>query len=100
MTRRVAAEIGHAVKPCGEATSRPRAKETLKAMTPEEYWAALDANDWQTVRRENDAIAEKMLQEADELERRGQRSAALGQRWEAQSIRNCKLAPFPRPDRD
>jgi hypothetical protein len=68
-------------------------------MTPEDYWAAVDANDWQTVRRANDAIADQMLEKADELERQGLRSAALGQRWEAQSIRNCTLAPFPRPER-
>lgn len=69
-------------------------------VTPARYWAALDAGDWATVHKVNGAVADQMEKEADELEKKGERSAALGKRFDAQRIRNCTLAPLPRPERE
>jgi hypothetical protein len=69
--------------------------EGLDPYSPEGYWAALDGGDWKTVREVNETFAQRLIDDAIELEAR-----ASGKRFQAMSLRAMTAAPFARPPRD
>lgn len=69
--------------------------EALDPYTPEGYWAALDAGNWKAVREVNETVAQRLIDEAIELEAR-----ASGKRFLATSLRAMTATPFARSPRD